>query len=69
MNIKVKGGQVLQGEVAPSGSKNSAVHIMPATLLMRDKVVLENTPDITDVNRLVKILEKLGSKVFGIKKI
>src|SRR3989344_8244217 len=63
MNIKVKGGQVLSGEITPSGSKNSAVHLIPATLLFKDKVVLNNVPDITDVERLVKILQKLGSKI------
>jgi UDP-N-acetylglucosamine 1-carboxyvinyltransferase len=63
MNISVKGGQVLSGEIFPSGSKNSAVHLIPCTLLLRDKVVLENVPDITDVGRLVNILKKLGSKL------
>lgn len=63
MNIKVRGGQVLSGEVFPSGSKNSAVHIIPCTLLFHDKVILENVPDITDVDRLVNILQKLGSKL------
>ncbi len=64
MNIKVKGGQVLEGEVTPSGSKNSAVHLIPCTLLFREKVIFENVPEITDVERLVGILQKIGSKVF-----
>ena len=63
MNVKVKGGQVLSGEVYPSGSKNSAVHIIPATLLFDGEVVLENVPNITDVVRLTQILKKLGSNV------
>src|SRR3989344_8201021 len=61
MNIKVKGGHVLSGEIFPSGSKNSAVHLIPCTLLFREKVLLENIPEITDVERLTKILQKLGS--------
>ena len=61
MNIKVRGGQVLSGEIFPSGSKNSAVHIIPCTLVIKGKVVLKNVPDIADVEKLVKILSKLGS--------
>jgi UDP-N-acetylglucosamine 1-carboxyvinyltransferase len=63
MNIKVKGKQVLSGEIYPSGSKNSAVHIIPSTLLFHEKVTLNNVPNITDVARLVQILEKLGSNI------
>lgn len=63
MNIKVKGGQVLSGEIFPSGSKNSAVALIPASILIEGEVILENTPEITDVKRLIEIMEKLGSKV------
>lgn len=63
MNIKVKGGQILSGEITPSGSKNSAVALIPATILFQEKVILENIPEITDVSRLVAILTKLGSKI------
>lgn len=63
MNIKVSGGQVLSGEVNPSGSKNSAVHIIPCTLLVKGKVILNNVPNISDVERLIKIIKKLGSVV------
>ena len=63
MNIRIKGGQVLSGEIHPSGSKNSAVALIPASLMVAGKVILKNVPDITDVRRLVSILEKLESKV------
>lgn len=63
MNIKVKGGQVLSGEITPSGSKNSAVALIPATLLFDEKVILQNVPDITDVQKLVGIMTSLGSKI------
>ena len=63
MNIKVKGGQKLRGEITPSGSKNSAVALLPATLLFSEPVKLKNVPDIKDVDRLVNILQKLGSKI------
>ncbi|HLE48746.1 MAG TPA: UDP-N-acetylglucosamine 1-carboxyvinyltransferase [Patescibacteria group bacterium] len=61
MNIRIKGGQKLNGEIDPSGSKNSAVAIIPATLLFDEPVEIQNVPDITDVTKMVTILEKLGS--------
>lgn len=63
MNIKIHGGQVLSGEIFPSGSKNSAVHIIPCTLLIEGKVTLKNVPNISDVDRLVNIMKKLGSVI------
>ncbi len=63
MDIKVYGEQVLSGEINPSGSKNSAVALIPATLLFDRPITLCNVPDITDVTRLVTVLENLGSKV------
>src|SRR3989338_9734415 len=63
MNIKVKGGQVLSGEITPSGNKNSAVSLIPSTILFDHMVVLENIPDILDVVRLISIMEKLGSRI------
>lgn len=68
MNIRVKGRQVLSGEITPSGSKNSAVAIIPATILFDKPVTLLNIPDITDVERLLKMLETLGSKIDWNKK-
>lgn len=63
MDIKIQGGQKIEGEITPSGYKNSAVALIPASILFDGEVVLENVPDITDVERLVKIMEKLGSRV------
>jgi len=63
MNIKVKGGQKLEGEVMPSGSKNSAVALISSSILFDKPVVLRNVPDIKDVEMLFNILEKLGSRL------
>lgn len=63
MDIKIKGGQVLSGTVAPSGSKNSILALLPATLLFDKPVTLKNVPDITDVTRLVEVLTHLGSQI------
>ena len=53
----------MRGEITPSGSKNSAVTIIPATILFDGEVVLENVPEITDVTRLTDTLMKLGAKI------
>lgn len=63
MKIIINGGGSLFGEVHPSGSKNSIVALIPATVLFNTEVTLTNVPDITDVRTLVHILELLNSKV------
>lgn len=63
MTLKISGGQVLSGTITPSGSKNSILPIIPATLLFDSPVTLKNVPDITDVSRLVEIMNHLGSKI------
>jgi UDP-N-acetylglucosamine 1-carboxyvinyltransferase len=63
MDIKIKGGQVLSGEIMPSGSKNSAVHLLPSTLLFNKPVNFENVPDITDVSKLIEIIKEFGGIV------
>ncbi|MEX3431744.1 UDP-N-acetylglucosamine 1-carboxyvinyltransferase [Staphylococcus capitis] len=58
--IKIRGGQTLKGEVEISGAKNSAVAIIPATLLAQGHVKLEGLPQISDVKTLVSLLEDLN---------
>ena len=58
--IKIRGGQALKGEVEISGAKNSAVAIIPATLLAQGQVKLEGLPQISDVETLVSLLEDLN---------
>jgi len=63
MDIKVEGGQVLAGTITPSGSKNSAVHILPSTILFDRPITLENIPDIKDVETILSVIKKLGGRV------
>lgn len=63
MDLIVKGGQTLSGELTPSGSKNAAVALIPASILFDEPITLTNVPEITDVVRLVKIIEALGGKI------
>lgn len=68
MNIKVQGMQKLTGVVTPSGSKNSAVALIPATILFDKPITLHNVPEIKDVEILENILSRLGSKITWDKK-
>lgn len=61
-NFVIKGGKKLQGEVTVSGSKNAALPIICASLLSKEKVVLENVPNIEDVRSMIKIITALGAK-------
>ena len=61
--FKIKGGNKLQGTVHISGAKNAAVAIVPASILINGVCKIENLPNIQDVNYILEILEKLGSKV------
>lgn len=59
----IHGGKRLEGTVTISGAKNAAVAIIPAAILAGEPCVLENLPNIADVESLREILEGLGCKV------
>ncbi len=59
----VTGGRPLTGEVVISGAKNAAVAILPATILAGDVCVLENLPQINDVNTCLSLLQDMGAGV------
>ena len=58
--IVIQGNRPLKGEVTISGTKNSAVALIPAAILADSPVVLEGVPDIQDVHSLIEILEIMG---------
>lgn len=59
--IKVRGGKKLTGEVSISGAKNSAVALIPSSILASSgKVVLEGLPEISDVKTLMSLLNDLN---------
>ena len=45
----IRGNKRLKGSVNVSGAKNSAVALIPATLIMKGIVVLDNVPNISDL--------------------
>lgn len=61
--IKINGGKELTGTIKISGAKNSAVALVPASLLSDGVVTIDNVPNISDINALTEILEYLGAKV------
>ncbi|MDU8886365.1 UDP-N-acetylglucosamine 1-carboxyvinyltransferase [Yeosuana sp. MJ-SS3] len=61
--FKIDGGHKLKGSIQPQGAKNEALQILCAILLTPEKVVINNIPDIVDVNKLIKLLGKLGVKI------
>lgn len=68
MKFIIEGGRLLRGEVNISGAKNSALAIMPASILLSKPVILKNVPDVEDVRIMIELLKYLGVKVKKISK-
>ncbi|AOV09279.1 UDP-N-acetylglucosamine 1-carboxyvinyltransferase [Sporosarcina ureilytica] len=60
---KIKGGKRLQGTIKVSGAKNSAVALIPASILASTPVTIEGLPEISDVLTLQSLLEDVGGAV------
>ncbi|HEY3899854.1 MAG TPA: UDP-N-acetylglucosamine 1-carboxyvinyltransferase [Chthoniobacter sp.] len=61
--ILVHGGASLSGSVKISGSKNSALPILAATLLTKEPCVIHHVPDLSDIHYMLQILSHLGAQV------
>ncbi len=61
--IVVSGGVPLRGDIEVSGMKNAALPILMGCLLVEDKCIIENLPDIDDVSLSLKILASMGLSV------
>jgi UDP-N-acetylglucosamine 1-carboxyvinyltransferase len=62
-SFKIEGGNKLSGSIVPQGAKNEALQVLCALLLTKDKVIIDNLPDIIDVNKLISLLKNLGVSV------
>ena len=60
---KIKGGKPLTGTIKVSGAKNSAVALIPASILADSPVTIDGLPEISDVLMLQALLEDIGGKV------
>lgn len=61
--MTITGKKQLSGSISIAGMKNAATPILAATLLVGDEVRVHNVPDITDVRKLLELLESLGVAV------
>lgn len=59
----IKGGHPLVGEVAIGGAKNAALPILVAAIMTDETVLIDNLPDVNDVNVLIDAIEGIGAKV------
>ena len=59
----VRGGNPLLGTIKVSGAKNSALPCMAAAILTQDEVILENIPQVHDIETERKLLESMGAQV------
>tara|TARA_B100001121_G_scaffold310382_1_gene341098 strand:- start:1587 stop:2843 length:1257 start_codon:yes stop_codon:yes gene_type:complete len=61
--LEVFGARKLKGQIKISGSKNSSLPILAATLLSNQKIFLENIPKVKDIETMIQLLQSLGSKI------
>lgn len=61
--IHIRGGVRLQGKVKVQGSKNAALPILAATILVEGESCLKDCPKISDVYRMLRLLQSLGGHV------
>lgn len=59
----ITGKQKLEGEIRTSGAKNASLPLMAAAVLAEGKTILRGIPDLTDINSMGEVLERLGCSV------
>jgi len=59
----IKGGIPLVGEVEIGGAKNAALAIIAAAIMTNETVVIENLPDVRDINVLLQAMEEIGAQI------
>ncbi|MDD3190282.1 MAG: UDP-N-acetylglucosamine 1-carboxyvinyltransferase [Candidatus Pacebacteria bacterium] len=59
----INGGKSLKGEIEVRGSKNATTPILSACLLTKDECIIDNVPLITDVMKMLEILQSMGVEV------
>lgn len=64
----INGGKKLSGEVKISGAKNAAVGILAASIMTDEDVIIENIPDVWDINVMIDAIKVLGATVTRINR-
>jgi UDP-N-acetylglucosamine 1-carboxyvinyltransferase len=66
--LTIVGGKKLNGSITISGSKNATLPILAASILSKNKIIIQNIPLVKDVETMIDLLSLLGSKVKLTKK-
>ena len=61
--LEVFGGKKLKGKIELSGSKNSSLPILAATILSEEKIYLSNLPRVKDIETMINLLKSIGSEI------
>ncbi|EJM1532963.1 UDP-N-acetylglucosamine 1-carboxyvinyltransferase [Campylobacter jejuni] len=61
--LEIEGTNHLSGNVAISGAKNAALPLIVSSILAKNKVKINNVPNVADIKTLISLLENLGAKV------
>ncbi len=59
----IRGGRPLSGEVEIGGAKNAALAILAAAIMTDETVIIDNLPDVQDINALLEALREIGAMV------
>ena len=59
----IKGGNPLVGDVTISGAKNAALGILAASIMTDDDVLIDNLPDVRDINVMLEAIQENGARV------
>ena len=59
----IKGGNPLVGEVEIGGAKNAALGILAAAIMTDETVIIDNLPNVRDINVLLSAMEGIGAKI------
>ena len=62
----IKGGNPLVGEVEIGGAKNAALAILAAAIMTDETVLIDNLPDVNDINVLLDAIAGIGASVHRI---
>ena len=66
--FEIKGGKKISGTIKAGGSKNASFPVLAATILLNNKIIIDNLPDIEDIRCFLKILKSIGVKIKYINK-
>ena len=63
MQYVIKGGSPLVGDVVIGGAKNAALGILAAAIMADEEVMIDNLPDVRDINMLLEAIAGIGASV------